>query len=68
MNVASRPYYTAFLPISYMNLDLMKFETDKVAMFVPELLEQILPAQQLESMVLMWYSESDICALSHLEK
>ena len=53
MNVASRPYYIAFLPISYMNLDLMKFETDKVAMFVPELLEQILPAQQLESMVLM---------------
>ena len=54
--------------ISYMNLDLMKFETDKVTIFVPELLNQTRPGHHLEPMVLMQYSHTDICALSHLEK
>ena len=54
--------------ISYMNLDLMKFETDKVTIFVPELLKQTHPGHHLESMVLMRHSDTDICALSHLEK
>ena len=54
--------------ISYINLDLMKFETDKVTIFVPELLKQMHPGHHLEPMVLMQYSDTDICALSHLEK
>ena len=46
----------------------MKFETDKVTIFVPELLKQTHPGHHLESMVLMRYSDINICALSHLEK
>ena len=46
----------------------MKFETDKVTIFVPELLKQTRPGHHLEPMVLMRYSDTDICALSHLEK
>ena len=48
-----------------MDLDLMKFETVKVTIFVPELLKQARPRHHL---VLMRYSETDICALSHQEK
>ena len=51
-----------------MNLDLMKFEIDKVTIFVTELLKQTQPGHHLEPMVLMRYSDTDICALSHLEK
>ena len=54
--------------ISYMNLDLMKFETDKVTIFLPELLKQTRLGHHLESMVLMRYSGTDICALSHLQR
>ena len=45
-----------------------KVETDKVTIFVPELLKQTRPGHHLEPMVLMRYSDTDICALSHLEK
>lgn len=51
-----------------MNLDLMKFETDKVTIFVPEFLNQTCPGHQLESMVLMRYSDAETFALPHLEK
>ena len=51
--------------ISYMDLDLMKFGTVKVTIFVPELLKQARPRYHL---VLMRYTETDICALSHQEK
>ena len=51
-----------------MNLDLMKFENDKVTIFVPELLKQTRQRHHLEPMVLMRYSDTHICALSHLEK
>ena len=54
--------------ISYMNLDLMKFETDKVTIFVTELFKKTHPVHQLEPMTLMRYSDAKICALSHLEK
>ena len=54
--------------ICYMNLDLMKFEIDKVTIFVTELLKQTQPGHHLEPMVLMRYSDTDICALSHLQK
>ena len=46
----------------------MKFQTDKVTIFVSELLKQTRPGHHLEPMVLMRYSDTDICALSHLEK
>ena len=46
----------------------MKFETDKVTIFVSELLKQTRLGNHLELMVLMRYSDTDICALSHLEK
>ena len=51
-----------------MNLDLMKFETNKATTFVPELLKQTRPGHHLEAMVLIQYSDIDICAMSHLEK
>ena len=51
-----------------MKLDLMKFETDRVTIFVPELLKQTHPGHHLEPMVLIRYSDTDVCALSHLEK
>ena len=51
-----------------MNLDLMKFETAKITMFVPELLNQTCPAYQLESMVLMRYNDADTFALPQLGK
>ena len=54
--------------ISYMNLDLMKVETDKVTIIVSELLKQTRPGHHLKLMVLMQYSDADICALPHLEK
>ena len=46
----------------------MKFEIDKVTIFVPELLKQTCKRHHLEPMVLMRYSDTDICALSPLEK
>ena len=46
----------------------MKFETVKITIFVPKLLKQTHPMQHLEPMVLIWYSDTDICALLHLEK
>ena len=39
--------------ISYINLDLMKFKTNKVTTFVLEPLNQTRPGLHLESMVLM---------------
>ena len=54
--------------ISYMNLDLMKFETDKITIFALELLKQTRPGHHLEPMVLMRYSDTDVCALLHYEK
>ena len=54
--------------ISYMNLALIKFETDMVTIFVPELLKQTCSGHHLELIVLMRYSATDISALSHLEK
>ena len=54
--------------ISYMNLDLVKFETDKVTMFLIEVPKQTRPEHHLEPIVLMQYIDTDICALSHLEK
>ena len=51
-----------------MNLDLMKFDTDKLTIFVPELLKQTHPGHHLEPMALMRYKGTDISALSHVEK
>ena len=51
-----------------MNLDLVKFETDKVTMFLTEVPKQTRPEHHLEPIVLMQYIDTDICALSHLEK
>ena len=53
---------------SYMNLDLIKFETDKATIFVPELVKKTSPGHHLKLLVLMRYSDTDIFALSHLEK
>ena len=52
----------------YMNIDLMKFEEDKVTIFVPELLKQSRPGQHLEPMVILRYPDQKICVLSHLEQ
>ena len=46
----------------------MKFETDTVTIFVPKLLKQTRPGHHLEPMALIRYSDTDICALSHLGK
>ena len=46
----------------------MKFETDKVTIFVPETRKQTRPGHHLEPMVLMRNSDTGICALSQLEK
>ena len=46
----------------------MKFDTDTVTIFVPELFKQTRPGHHLEPMVLMQYNNTDVCALSHLEK
>ena len=54
--------------IYYMDLDLMRFKTDKITIFVPELLKQIYLGHHLEPMVLMRYIDTDLFALSHLEK
>ena len=46
----------------------MKFDTDKLTIFVPELLKQTHPGHHLEPMALIRYKGTDIFALSHLEK
>ena len=51
-----------------MNIDLMMFEVDKVTTFVPELLKQSRPENHLEPMVLLRYSDQEICAVSDLEQ
>ena len=48
-------------------LNLIKFEANKVTIFVPELLKQARLMHHLGPMVLMQYSATDICVLSHLE-
>ena len=50
-----------------MNIDLIKFEVDKVTIFVPELLKQSRPGHHLEPMVILRYPDQEICVLSHLE-
>ena len=52
----------------FMNIDLMKFEADKVTIFVPELLKQSRPGHHLESMVILRDPDQEICVLSHLEQ
>ena len=52
----------------YMNKDLMKFEADKVTIFVPELLTQSRPGHHLEPVVILRYPDQEICVLSHLEQ
>lgn len=47
---------------------MKKFQTKKVTISVLELLKQARPAHHLESMVLMRYNQTDICALPHPEK
>ena len=46
----------------------MKFDTDKLTIFVSELLKQTHPGHHLEPMALMRYKGTGISALSHLEK
>ena len=54
--------------IYYMDLDLMKFKTDKITIFVPELLKQTYLGYHLEPMILMRCIDTDLFALSHLQK
>ena len=51
-----------------MNIDLMMFEVDRVTTIVPELLKQSRPEHHLEPMVLLRYSDQEICAVSDLEQ
>ena len=51
----------------YVNIDLMKFEADKVTIFIPELLKQSHPGHHLEHMVILRYPDQEICVVSHLE-
>ena len=51
-----------------MELDLMKFKTDKITIFLPELLKQTYLGHHLEPMILMRYIDNDLFAQSHLEK
>ena len=52
----------------YMKKDLMKFEADRVTIFVPELFKQSRPGHHLEPMVILRYPDQEICVLSHLEQ
>ena len=52
----------------YMNIDLMKFEADRVTNFVPELLKQSRPGHHLEPKVILRYPDQEICVLNHLEQ
>ena len=54
--------------ISYMSLDLKKFESDKVTIFAPELLTETRPGHHLDPVVSMRYSDTNISALSHQKK
>ena len=54
--------------ISYLHLDLMKFENDKVILFVPELIKTSRPGHHLEPIVLIRYNDREICVMTHLEK
>ena len=51
-----------------MNIDLMKFEADRITNFVPELLKQSRPGHHLEPTVILRYPDQEICVLSHLEQ
>ena len=51
-----------------MNIDLIKFEVDKVTIFVPELLKQSRPGHHLEPMAILRYLDQEICVVSHLEQ
>ena len=46
----------------------MKFKTDKITIFLPELLKQTYLGHHLEAMILMRYIDNDLFAQSHLEK
>ena len=41
----------------------MKFQTDKVTIFLHDLVKKIHPGHHLEPRALMRYSDTDICAL-----
>ena len=45
----------------------MKFEADKITIFVPELLKQSRLGHHLEPMVILRYPDQEICVISHLE-
>ena len=47
---------------------MKKFQTKKVTIPVLELLKQARPGHHVESMVLIRYNQTDICALPHPEK
>ena len=51
-----------------MNIDLRVFESDKVTIFVTELLKQLRSGHHLEPMLLLIYPDQQICAAIHLEQ
>ena len=51
-----------------MNIDLMKFEADKVTIFAPELLKQSRPGHHLEPIAILRYPDQEICVLRHLQQ
>ena len=53
--------------LSYMSIDLMMFEADKIAIFVLELLKQLRPGHHLEPVMLLRYPDQEICVINHHE-